>query len=114
VIDTKQQDEDQQVEAEKAVYPVDEVNTRDFRIEPGEQRHGQQHDDEGGGEQPLQVVQPAGDTHRLADRPQHEVTGEQAEEQGEAGQNGRQLFTFGIDRPRHAPGERLHLRRTAR
>ena len=89
--------EHEQVDAEKAVHPVDVMDARDPRVEPGEQWHRHQHGDEGRCEQPLQVLDATLNAHRLANRPQHEVPREQAEEQAEPGQRSTQFARAGID-----------------
>lgn len=57
--------------------------------QPAEHRQACQAGDEGSGEQPLQVVNATGNAHGFAHRAQHEVTGKQAIEQQQAGDNRR-------------------------
>ncbi len=104
----EQRGEQQQVAAEEAVHPVDVMNARHPRVEPGEQRHGQQHGKKSRGEQPLQVVDAPLNPHGLTNRSQHEVAGEQAEEKAEPSQCRTQLTGTGIDRNCCARSERLH------
>ena len=61
-----------------------------LRGDPAEQRQRHQRRNERGGEQPLQIVDAAGDAHGLAHRPQHEVAGEQQKEHRPAGDDRRQ------------------------
>ncbi len=104
----EQPGEQQQVGAEEAVDPIDVMDARHPRVEPGEQRYRHQHGDEGRAEQPLQVLHAALDAHGLADRPQHEVAAEQAEEQPEAGQCRTQLGGTGVDQRGQAQAMLAH------
>ena len=86
-----------EVRGEEAEYPVQDPPPPHARSDPAEQRHRRQRRDESAGKQPLQVVHASGDAHRLAHRPQHEIAGEQQEEQHEAGSNGRDLVVFDVE-----------------
>lgn len=102
----EQQREARQMRGEEAVYPIEVAHPWHTGAQPGEQGYGHQHAQEGGGEQPLQVLDPALDAHGLAQRPQHEVAREQAQEQREADQRRRQLGPSRVDQPRQ-PLDRL-------
>jgi hypothetical protein len=64
------------------------------RRNPAVQRHDDERRQERSGEQPLQVLDAAGDAERLAHRPQHEVRREQEEEQEETGGDCRYLLAL--------------------
>ena len=64
------------------------------------ERHRGQHDDEGGGEEPLQVLHAAGDAHLVAQRPQDVIAREQAEEVRERPEQRAHLLGPHRDDPR--------------
>ena len=97
-IQAEQQPEDRDVGDEEVVDERDEPPPRQPRHHGAEQRHRGQHRDEGRGEQPLQVAHPARDAHLVAQRPQHVVAGEQAEEVGERPEQCPRLARAHLDR----------------
>ena len=66
----EQQPEDRQVDDEEVIDERDEAPARQPRHQRAVDRHGGEHDDEGGGEKPLQVPHAARDAHLVAQRPQ--------------------------------------------
>ncbi len=109
--------EQHEIDAKEPVDPVDVMHPGDAGVEPAEQRDGDQHGHESGGEQPLQVLDAALNAHGFADGPQHEIAAEQTEEQRKP-RHGRQQFARpGIDGPAHAGNGLAHsaiLRRIRR
>ena len=93
------QGEGQQVACQKAVGPGQDPAPPGPRHHPAEQRQCQQGDDEGAGEQPLQVVDAAGHPHGLAYRSQHEIAGEQQEEQRKAAHHRRGFVVVKGEQP---------------
>ncbi len=74
-----------------------EAAARQARHHGAIERHGREHDEEGRGEQPLQIAHAAGDAHLVAQRAQHVIAGEQAEEIGEGPQQGLRLAGAQLD-----------------
>ncbi len=79
----QQQPENRQIGDKKMVDDRDEAPPRQARHQRAVDRHRGEHGEEGRGEQPLQVAHPARHAHLVAQRPQHVIAGEQAEEIGE-------------------------------
>jgi hypothetical protein len=101
--------EQHQVGGEEPERPRQDATPLHASGDPAEQRHRRQRRQERAGEQPLQVLHATGNSHRLAHRTQHEISGEQQEEHQLRDQHRRQ-FVFGNAEqpchPRHALAHR--------
>ena len=91
------QAERQQAGDDRTEHPRQDPPARHLRRDPAEQRQYDQRGQEGAGEEPLQVVHAPGDAHRFADRPEHEVAGEQQEEHQQAGAHYRGLVGCDVE-----------------
>ena len=99
----EEQPEDGQIGDEKVVDERDEAPPRQPRDERAVAGHGREHGDEGGGEEPLQVLDAARHAHLVAQRPQDVIRGEQAEEVGERPEERAHLLGPHDDDPREPP-----------
>ena len=110
----EQDGEQQQVAGKEAIGPRQDEPALHPGRQPAEQWQARQGGDEGTGEQPLQVVHPAGNTHGFAHRAQHEVAGEQQVEQQQAGDDRRPFAGLDVQPLVEPPPPRLHgVRQTA-
>jgi hypothetical protein len=82
-VQREQHPEDRDVGDEEVVHEWNEPPARQAGHDGAEQRDRGEHHREGGGEQPLKIAHAARDAHLVAQRPQHVIAGEQAEEIGE-------------------------------
>ena len=97
----QQQPEQRQIGDKEMIDDGNEARARQFRHQRTVERLRDQQGDEGGGKQPRQVLDAAGDAHLVAQRPQHVIAGEQREEIGERPQR-RRAF---LRRRRHRPAQ---------
>ncbi|MNW05467.1 hypothetical protein D3C71_2017180 [compost metagenome] len=82
--------------------------------QPAKQRQARQGDDEGAGEQPLQVVHATGNAHGFAHRAQHEIASEQQVEQQQTGDHRRPFAGLDVQPLVQAPPPGCHgVRQTA-
>ena len=79
-VERQEQPEDCDVGDEEVVDERDELASRQARDHRAEGGHRREHHHEGRGEQMLQVAHAARDPHLVAQRPQHVIASEQAEE----------------------------------
>ena len=94
---SEQYEEQQQVDDEEPVDGRQEAPAFEARGHPAEQRHHGKHREKGPGEQPLQVIHPAGDAHLVTHRAHDVVAAQQGEEiQERPGQRG-DLFLPHVD-----------------
>ncbi len=76
----QQQPEDGDVGCEEVIDERDEALARQTRHDGAKQRDRGKHHDEGGAEEPVQVLHAPGNAHLITQRPQYIIGGQQAEE----------------------------------
>ena len=96
----EQQPEDGEVGDEEVIDERNEAAPRHARHQRAIAGHRRQHGEKRRGEEPLQVLDAAGDAHLVAQRPQDVIAREQAEEVGERPEQRAHLFGSHGDDPR--------------
>ena len=98
--------EDEEVRDEEAVDVRQEAVAREPRGHPPEERHRGEHREEGTGEQPVELLHPGRDAHRVAHRPHDVVAAEEREEIREGPEQRGQLVRLDLHQARQPDVER--------
>ncbi len=97
--------EHQDVDGEEMIGDRNEPAAWQSRDEPGERQVQQQHAHQRGGEQPLQIIDAAGDAHLIADRPDDVIRRQDRENVEPAPADDGDFRRPDIDRPSQQPIE---------